>query len=136
MRIEGWEDRLAAVVESARHVPYKLGQHDCFRLACRVVNALTGIDQWPLWEGKYSTVSDAMRLLAERGSSFEDAFDWFFNSARVSYRLARRGDVLCLQTPDGQKHLGICLGSRAAFLSPTGLLFIPTADALCAWRVD
>src|SRR5690242_15369669 len=107
MRLEGWESRLHAVLEAAREKPYVLGEHDCFRVACRVVEALTGEDRWPEFDGKYSTTRDAKRLLARHGASFEAAFDWFFGVPAVSPRQARRGDILAVQTSDGEKHLGV-----------------------------
>jgi hypothetical protein len=91
VRLEGWEKRLFAELEAARHKPYVLGEHDCFRVACRVVDALTGADHWPAW-GTYRTKREALQLLASKGHpTFEDAFDWLFGVARVSVRLARRG---------------------------------------------
>lgn len=133
-RIEGWESRLAAVLEAARHAPYELGEHDCFRLVCRVIEALTGVDRWPTFAG-YRTRGEALRAIATFGSSFEAAFDWFFGAPAVAVATARRGDVLAIATPDGDKHLGVCVGAQAAFLAPQGLLFVPTASCLCAWRV-
>lgn len=133
-RIEGWEARLAAVIEDARARPYALGEHDCFRVACLAIEALTGVDRWPEFAG-YRTRREAMLKLAEHGSTFEAAGDWFFGVPNVSPRFARRGDVCCVETVDGEKHLGVCLGVSAAFLAPDGLLFVPTLTCLCAWRV-
>ena len=133
-RIEGWEGRLNGVMEAARHEPYALGSHDCFRLACRVVEALTGIDRWPEFMG-YRTKREAVEAIAVHGSNFEAAGDWFFEVENVKPAYARRGDIVALQTDDGEKHLGVCLGIQAAYLAPDGLTFIPTITALCAWRI-
>ena len=134
MRLEGWEKRLAAVIEAARTEPYVLGQHDCFRVACASVEALTGIDRWPEFAG-YTTKREALAKLAAHGSTFEAAGDWFFGSPSVSVRLARRGDICCVQTVDGEKHLGVCLGRDTAVLAPEGLTFVATLLCRCAWRV-
>lgn len=134
MRLEGWESRLWALVEDARAKPYVLGEHDCFRFACRVIEALTGTDRWPEFAG-YRTKREALRKLAHFGSSFESAGDWFFCSANVSPKLARRGDIACVETEDGEKHLGVCLGRDTAVLAPDGLLMIPILVCRCAWRV-
>lgn len=133
MRLEGWETRLALLIEEARHAPYALGTHDCFRLACRAVEALTGVDRWPEFAG-YSTRREALALLARHGSSFEDAFDWLWGT-RIEARLARRGDLVCVQTEDGEKHLGVVTGPEAAFLAPPGLIWVPLAACRCGWRV-
>lgn len=134
MRLEGWEKRLFAEIEAARHKPYVLGEHDCFRLACRVVEALTGADRWPEFAG-YTSKREAMALLARHGRSFEAAFDWFFGAPSVNVRLARRGDLCCVETADGEKHLGVCVGADVALLAPEGLIFTPLLTCLCAWRV-
>ncbi len=134
-RIDGWERRLEAVIEDARHRPYALGEHDCFRVACRAIEALTGVDRWPEFAGRYATKREALALLAAHGSSFEAAFDWFFGAPSLYPSLARRGDVVAVQTADGEKHLGVVLGAQAAFLAPAGLVFVPVLMCMCAWRV-
>ena len=134
-RLEGWEQRLDALIEAARDRPYVLGEHDCFRVACAVIEALTGVDRWPEWAGRYSTKREALVLLAQYGSSFEAAGDRFFDSPRMDWKLARRGDIVALATPDGEKHLGVVLDHRAAFLGVGGLSWFPASAALCAWRI-
>lgn len=133
MRIDGWESRLALLLEDARERPYQLGQHDCFRFACRVVEALTGVDRWPEFRG-YATRREALALLARHGHSFEDAFDKLAG-ARIPALKARRGDLVAVQTLDGDKHLGVVTGAEAAFLAPEGLRWVPVRECLCGWRV-
>ena len=65
VRIDGWESRLAGVIESAANTPYALGVHDCLRIACAAEAALTGVDRWPQWAGRYATRADCYRLLRE-----------------------------------------------------------------------
>lgn len=134
MRLDGWEDRLVELIDWARSREYELGEHDCFRFACKVIEALTGIDRWPEFAG-YKTRREAMLKLAQYGSSFEAAGDWFFGSPRVEWKWARRGDIIAFATVDGGKHLGICLGADSCGLMDSGLIFFPTAQATCAWRV-
>src|SRR6266508_3556525 len=76
-RLPGWEDRLAEAIAAARAKPYVLGEHDCFRLACAVVRALTGEDRWPQWRGRYASKREALRLIAEAGRDFTAAFSAF-----------------------------------------------------------
>lgn len=135
-RLEGWESRLDAIIEDARRKPYELGEHDCFRVACRVLAALTGVDRWPEFAG-YKTKKQSLAIIARYGSSFEKAFDWFCGnpSPSVDVKFARRGDLCCVETADGEKHLGICLGRDTALLAPEGLIYIATLNCRCAWRV-
>ncbi len=134
-RREGWESRLPLVIEAARNETYELGRHDCFRLACRAIEALTGVDRWAEYAGRYQTRRQELKLLAEHGSTFEAAFDRVFGIIHVGVKQARRGDIVSLVTSDGKKHLGVCIGARAAFLAETGLLFVPLPHCFCAWLI-
>lgn len=134
-RVEGWETRLAEVFEWARSRPYVLGSHDCFRVTCRTVQALTGVDRWPEFEGRYTTKRESLALLARYGSSFEAAFDWFFGVQRENPRLARRGDIVKCVDETGEAHLGVCCGAEVAVLREHGLSFAPLEAAHCCWRV-
>lgn len=135
MRLEGWEGRLAGVIEAARLEPYELGVHDCFKVACAALEALSGIDRWPEFAGRYRTRREALALIAKRGRTFELAFDWFFGSPHVCTAQAQRGDICAVGTPDGEKHLGVCLGADTAFLEDQGLVRVPTLTCLCCWRL-
>lgn len=134
-RLEGWESRLAAVIETARHRPYVLGEHDCFRVACAAVEALTGVDHWPTFAGRYATKREALALLAQHGSTFEAAGDGFFGVPHAPVEYAMRGDIVALRTADGEKHLAVWTGSALACMAEEGLLFLPRAAGYCCWKV-
>lgn len=135
MRLEGWESRLVGVVEAARDRPYQLGEHDCFRLACAVVHALTGVDRWPLFAGLYSTKGEAVRHIAKFGSSFEAAASSFFGVETANPRIARRGDLCAYADPSGEKHLSVCMGERVAGLGDAGLVWLPLRACHACWRI-
>ena len=123
-----------AVAQSG--APYIVGENDCFRMACRVVHALVGVDRWPEFHGRYSNYAESIRLLAEHGRTFQEAFDWFFGAPHAGWAMARRGDVVAFQTPDKEKHLGVCMGSTFALITvDEGLKFPPMRTALCSWKV-
>lgn len=147
MRLEGWESRLAAVIEDARARPYVLGEHDCFRVTCRVIEACTGINRWPELCG-YKTKGQALRCIATRGKSFTEAGDWFFGRKSIQPLLAQRGDIVALTTEvpvrnaEGyitstydEFHLGVVTGKNFVCLAADGLIERPVKSALCAWRV-
>lgn len=134
MRREGWETRLAAVIADAQDQPYVLGTHDCLRVALRTVEALTGVDRWAEFAG-YTTKREALATIARFGSNFEAAISWFFGAEPVDVRMARRGDICLVETTDGEKHLGVCLGRDTALLAPDGLIYLATLHCKCAWRV-
>jgi hypothetical protein len=143
-RFDGWEERLAAVVELARHRPYALGESDCFRLACDSVQALTGADLWSHWAGRYHTRREALRLIAHyvdadkpgrsAAALFTAAASKMFGCEPSPSLTARRGDVL--EYHDGvEPHLGVFLGARVAVMREQGLAFVPLAACKHAWRI-
>ena len=134
-RLEGWESRLAAVLEAARARPYQLGEHDCFRLACASIEALTGVDAWPQFRGRYSSRREALVLIAQYGSSFTAAFSKFFGAAPVPMARSRRGDVAEYRDAEGEAHLGVVAGARVAGLGERGLKFLARSSCLHAWRI-
>lgn len=135
-RLEGWEARLAAVIEEARGEAYVLGRHDCFRVVCRGVQALTGVDLWSAWAGTYRTRAQALRRIAEfGGGSFDDAFSRLFGVAPVAVQLARRGDVVKYLDRGGTPHLGLCNGPTVAVLEETGLAFVELSACESCWRI-
>lgn len=133
MRIEGWESRLAAVIESARDKPYVLGEHDCFLVACAVVEALTGHDFRPF--GTYRTKREALVAILKVAPSLPDAVTKALDTEPVPTRMARRGDIV--HYFDVEDHLGVCLGERVAVLGPDGLAMVGLLDerVRCAWRI-
>jgi cell wall-associated NlpC family hydrolase len=104
-------------------------------MACQVLEALTGVERWSEFEGRYSTTRQARRLLARHGRSFEAAGDWFFGSVNVPPRYAQRGDIVAFADQRGEKHLGVCIGAESVVLGPQGLVRVPTLKSLCAWRI-
>lgn len=155
-RKQGWEARLAESIESARPKRYVLGQHDCLRVALGAVEALTGIDMWSRFAGKYASRREALRLIADRarwdefygdalepervrearekcGSIFEVVFSLLFESLPEDMRLARKGDIV--KYVDREEHLGVCLGAHVAVLKDDGLAFIPRSKCSLCWRI-
>lgn len=135
-RLEGWETRLNAVIESARNVPYQLGSHDCLRVACAAVEALIGVDHWPKFAGRYRSRREAMLVIGQYGRSLGAAVIRILDAPAESMRLARRGDIALYRDEEGE-HLGVCVGRSVAVLGPDGLVFVPLLDAglQCCWRV-
>lgn len=134
-RREGWEGRLANLVETARAKPYQLGEHDCFRVACLAVEALTLVDPWPHFAGRYKTRRQALAMVAAYGPTFTSAFSRFFGGEPIAIGWARRGDVCEYRDETGEAHLGVVLADRAAVLGDAGLAFVRRRDCLHAWRI-
>ena len=131
----GWEARLATVLRQAARAPYVLGEHDCFRVACAAVEALTGVDHWEAWRGTYATRAQALRRIVEyHPDGFTAAFSRLFGGAPEPLAYAQRGDIA--EFADGrEQHLGIVCGATVAVLGETGLVHIPRSACAHAWSI-
>lgn len=138
-RVEGWESRLVAVIEAARVRTYALGQWDCFALACASVAAVTGVDFWPQWQGRYATRREAVALIAAYaghgdGNAFTRAFSKLFGAAPVPMSFGRRGDIAEFVDATGQQHLGVVLGRDVAVMDEQ-MTFVSRKACVHAWRI-
>lgn len=134
MRLEGWEGRLAVALADAEVCPYVLGTHDCLRVACAAVEALTGRDFWPQFAG-YHTKRQALAVIARFGRTLGDAVGNVLGVPSSTPLEARRGDLVLYH--DREHHLGVCTGPRVVVTHEAGLLHIPldNAGVLNCWRV-
>ena len=134
MRVAGWTSLLAARLEAAREAPFVWGQHDCATWAFDLRRDLTGgEDVAALWRGRYRTQMGAVRVLRRLGwPSLEAAGRDLLGAPLPSPMLAQRGDIV-LGGEDPA--FGICIGARAAFVSPEGLVLLPLDRCHLAWRV-
>jgi hypothetical protein len=134
MRPEGWELRLAAVVERARTQPYKLGSHDCLLFACDAWEAVTGEPAPVQLRGAYRSKRQALALIAKHGKTLRAAVSAVTGLAEKHPFMARRGDLLLWTDAKGE-HLGICIGAKGAVLADDGLTFRPLKDFDTAWSI-
>lgn len=135
-RIEGWEERLAALLEDARDAPYVLGHHDCLKLACNAVQVITGKDYWQAFRGRYSTKAEALKLISKTANDFAGAVSAVTGLESRLPLLARRGDIM-LYRDDAGDHLAVCNGVWAAVLGEDGLRWRAVTDPSfrCCWHI-
>lgn len=135
-RREGWERRLNAVLDTARARPYVLGEADCLKVACEVVEALTGTDFWPRFAG-YTTKRGALVTIARVAPSLAEAVTATLGVRQSGVFAAWRGDLLLFRDEMGEDHLGVSIGPQVALTAPQGWLLISLAHPglLCSWRV-
>ena len=93
----------------------------------------TGID--PM-QGLPSTASQrsAHRLIRTLGGTLAEAWSRRLGAEALPATLAQPGDVVLVQDGD-LRAVGLCLGHRAAVLSPQGLAYTGMAAAVHAWRL-
>lgn len=135
-RREGWERRLNAVLDAARARPYVLGISDCLRVACEVVDALTGTDFWPHFSG-YRSKRGALLTIARVAPSLGEAVTATLGVPPARVFAAWRGDLVLFRDDQGEDHLGVSIGPQVALTAPEGWLLIPLSHPglLCSWRV-
>lgn len=131
MRIDGWEARLAEVVDAAIDRPFAWGTHDCCTFAAACVDAVTGSDH--LDHLGYEDERTAKRVIACHGGLVE-AIAARLGSPCAGWAHARRGDICLVPTEQGDG-LGVCVGHRIVLPGERGLASYPLHLAQCTWRV-
>lgn len=136
MRYQDWPMRLKEVIHASETKPFAWGEFDCCLFAADCVLATIGVDVAADWRGTYDSRESAAALLASLGGAATLA-DSVLPGRRLPYpMMAQRGDVVLIETPDGQA-LGICAGRFHLLPAPIrGLIQLKLARAITAWRVD
>jgi hypothetical protein len=133
VRVPHWEQLFAAAITDARTRPFAWGQHDCATWAFDLRRDLTGgPDHAALWRGRYRTPLGCQRVLRRLGwHRLEDGVRALLGEPLPDPRLAQRGDIVLGGEPEA---FGVCIGARAAFVAPEGLVTLPLSSCRLAWR--
>lgn len=123
------------IIAEAESKPYKLGEHDCVRVACQVVAARCGTDHWPNFAG-YKTKRQALKRIASIAPSLREAITKTLGIPEVIPTLAQRGDLVVYR--DVEEHIGVCTGEHVVVLGPEGLVRIKITSPMlqAAWRLQ
>ncbi len=132
-RIEGWEARFEAFIDSRREQPFRWGINDCCMFAADAVFELIGIDLAREYRGSYDNAQGAARTLAILGGLAAGVGDVLGKPMPHMY-CAQRGDVVLIDA-FGRDGLGICTGMKIAGPGTHGVVFVPFTQARAAWRV-
>ena len=128
-----WPARLAAFMQERRTITFDWTTNNCGLFAADWIARLTGCDPAADLRGRRWTPWTVTRWLREVGglSALADAR----LGPRVPVVQARRGDIvssLIRHSPC----LGVCLGSKVAFVGPAGIELWPLKRCSAAWRID
>jgi hypothetical protein len=132
-RLEYWPQILADFMAAADR-PFEWGAWDCGLFSAACVQAMTGVDIAAEFRGRYKTAKGARRVMRGTMGEMMTRVAATYGMPEIRPSLAQRGDMVMIDTPDGEA-LGICIGATIACLSPFGLLFLPMTRARRAWRV-
>lgn len=130
MRAEHWPETLAAFIEARRTTAFEWGVTDCTLFAADAVEAITGVDPAKQYRGKYADQKGALRLIKDAGS-----LSALVPLASISLPFAGRGDVVLVEMDTGEA-LGVHIGRTIAAQGPDGLVFLPVASVVAAWRTE
>lgn len=133
MRIEGWESRLAALVEARRRAPFEWGVNDCMHFTADAVEAITGVDPLAGVRATYGDEGGARALFLQDRRRLLTGLNNL--GPRIRPKLAHRGDVALGPWSPGSLGLGVVVGANVCAPGPHGLAFCPLSAARCAWSV-
>lgn len=131
-RLLDWPVRLADFIEARRERAFSWGGSDCCLFVCDGIEAMTGTDPGARWRGLYLSEKGARRVLRDNGGVRGLAS--LILGEPIPPLLAGRGDVVLIDTPDGEA-LALCIGANIAAQGTTGIEFHPPSAAKAAWKV-
>lgn len=132
IRITRWEQALFAETAKAASRPHVWGSHDCVIFAADCVLAMTGEDLMAGLRETYDSPISAARVIRAQGvDNLGDLAGLYLPEVHISE--ARRGDLILSAEP--YDFLAVCVGITAVGPSEHGMIHIPIAQALRAFRV-
>lgn len=121
MRITGWEDALARVIEKHAAEPLKYGKSDCGQLAADAVEAVTGQDLFKDYRN-YTTEAGAARVLRKAGcENLGDLFAKYFPLQHPFF--AKRGDIGVIEQ-NGNICAGVFTGNGFVGKAEQGVFYL------------
>lgn len=115
MRLSDWRSRLHAVVAARMRRPFAWGD-DCASFAGESVEAVTGIDFYAPFRGKYDDAIGAMRVIA--GAGFNDLAELVAELfPEIAPANAEIGDLAIIDEA-GRPALGVFVGERIGCVTP------------------
>lgn len=136
MRTDDWPERLALFFLEKQAQPFDWQNNNCCFFACDWLAILTGEDPAAEYRARATDALGAARVLSEEGGveAIAELVCAEKGWPEIGIKLAGRGDVVLLDTPDGPA-LGVCDGLNSGFAGPAGLTFKRTLGCRRAWRI-
>ena len=133
----GPRERLNAYIKTVRGDEFVWGQHDCLTFTNDAFKAMYGAGWADDWLGRYM---DGTRILGRNELKTEFGFGEFGKA--VDTKLMKINHVpplgALVTTKKARKWvtgvaMGICTGSKVAFLDKVGVIYLPIDDIDQAW---
>lgn len=132
LRKDGWETRLADLIESKRNIPFCWKTNNCLGFVAEAEIAVQGFTEFPEVLQPLENKFAALRLIRKNGKTLDEWIDKKYQ--RISILSAQRGDICMIETSEGAA-VGICIGHNATFVGSHGLEFVPMSLTIKAWRL-
>lgn len=133
MRVNGWEEALARVIEKHAKEPLQYGVSDCGQLAADAVLAVTNNDVFKEYRN-YKTEVGAARILKKAGC--RDLTELFAKHLEpVHPFFAQRGDIGVVEQ-NGDICAGVFTGTGFACKSETGIFYLNIDAVTQAYSVN
>lgn len=132
-RLNDWPERLNNHIDEWRDKNFDWGKADCALFCLYGEKAMCGTSRFEDFLGTYSTDFGSLRALKKLGTG-ELTSTVAARLPEINISEAQRGDVVSIDTPEGQA-LALFVGDKIAALGENGLLFLPVSLANRAWRI-
>lgn len=132
MRIEGWEQKLDAIIESKRNQPFDWADNNCMGFVAEAQKTITGETSFPEVLENIGSKRNALKLILENGPSLTDWVDKHLEQIPIT--MAQRGDIVDVETCEGPA-MGLCIGPKAVFIGKNGIEYVPLTSLIRAWRL-
>ncbi len=133
----GPEKRLNNYIRKVRAVPFSFGKHDCLTFSNAAFKEYHGFGYADEWLGEYMDGKDPIlpsRMRAKFGArSFDEAIE---RKLEPVLHVPPRGALVATKRVERWLigyALGICLGTKAAFLSRNGVIYSHLDEIEKAW---
>lgn len=127
---------LATFINQQRDVPFAWGTHDCCLFVADYLLAIDSSlgDIAAPFRGRYHSQLSAFKVLRDAGlHDLETTFNHLLGSS-CSVLALRRGDVVLLETPDGDV-MGLFGGSQCFALAQHGVVAYPKQAIKMGWQI-
>lgn len=133
IRLADWSPRLDAAIAIGRRAAFEYGQHDCLRFPAACIEAVTGVDLFAPFSGRYQDEAGAQALVPAV-EPFLEGLAAQHGWTAVSARQGRRGDLAALRL--GPTFLcAVVYGSLFLPEQPRGLRRVNLLMAEKVWRI-
>lgn len=134
-KLPGWERKLIEFIGKAARMDFEPSIMDCGLFLSDGINAMTGVDHWGEYRGKYTTIPRGLAILRQMGFADHVEYVAHLFEELPSVLHAQRGDAVVAVDQDDEPALGIVQGEMAYFMTLNGLTLIPLTKCIRAFRV-